>query len=210
MIAQVSRHSNSLSTSTLLIAFCLFYLGCGGGDGGGGVIPPAVTAQFSSSGTAPAADLVYLRGGSVAGEFITLEVVISGPTTSQDLYSFAFDLLLSDPSVARFEPGTAAAGPVLQVAGGQDRSVLVSQQGDRVVVGVTKTGGGTGNGVGVGESVVLSLVFQVLKVGTTEIRFAGSPANPQNPSADPVAIDSNGATVTSVDFDGGIAEISGV
>ncbi|MFQ5818294.1 MAG: hypothetical protein ACE5H2_10135, partial [Terriglobia bacterium] len=86
---------------------------------------------------------------------------------------------------------------------------LVSQSGNRVIVGVTKLGGGAGNGIGPLEPIIVSLTFQVLKVGTTNITIVGSPANPQNPTAAPAALDSTGVVISSVFFDTFAAQISG-
>ena len=134
-----------------------------------------------------------------------MSVAIEGPTTSADLYSFAFDLLLGDPSVAQYVSGTVDFGSALTLEAGQSYSVLASQTGDRVVVGVSKTGGGTGNGVSVSEAVVVRLTFRVLKEGTTSIVLAGSPGE-----SGPLALDSGGATIGSVQFDTSPASISGI
>jgi hypothetical protein len=177
--------------------------GCGS-SGGGSILPPAITAGFTASGTAPTANLVFLRQGSATGDLVTVQVAIAGTTTSSDLYSFAFDLVLSDPTVATYQSGSATFGTALTLSGGQTSSVLVTQSGNRLVIGVTKLGGGAGNGVGAAQPTVVSLVFQVLKVGSTNITFSGPP-----PGGSPAALDSGGATVASVTFDAAAAQITG-
>jgi len=182
--------------------------GCsGGGDGGLGIIPdsPSPTAQFQSSSTPPAADRVWLVGKESSADLITMSVAIGGATTSTDLYSFAFDLVLGDTSVAQYVSGSADIGSALTFEGGQAYSVLVSQAGDRVIIGVSKTGGGAGNGVSASEAAVVDLTFRVLKEGTTSIVLAGPPGEPG-----PVALDSSGAPIGSVLFDTSSAWIAGI
>lgn len=182
-----------LLSATVLVATVWPMTGCGGGND---VVGSEIAASFTASGTDSTPGLVRLRGGSTAGDRVTVEVAIGGPTATTDLYSFAFDLVLSDPTVAQYVNGTAVFGSALTIGTGQDRAVLVSQSGGRVVVGVSKTGGGpgSGNGVAVTEAVIVSLNFQVLKRGTTRVTFGGSP--------NPAALDSTGAVIGSVGFDG--------
>jgi hypothetical protein len=174
-------------------------LACSGGSGG------SVTATFVPSGTPAAADLVRLRAVGTSGDTVTLEIAVGGPTTTQDLYAVAFDLALGDPDVVRYREGSAELGPLL----GGAAPVLASQNGDRIVVGASRTGGGSGTGVAAGESVLLRLELELRRTGTSEIRFAGSPANPQNPTADPAALDSTGAVIPSIGFDTAPALLEG-
>jgi len=182
--------------------------GCGGSDGGGGTVPTNLIASFAPSGTAAAPNLVRLRASSVSGDIAIVEVVLGGPTTSNDLYAFAFDLVLSNPAIATYVAGSAVAGTALVPSGGQSITVQAVQTGPRVVVGVTKVGGGAGNAVGAAEPVVLRLSFRVLAAGGTEVTFSGSIA-PQNPTGGPAALDSNVALVPTIQFDGAIAMILG-
>lgn len=173
-------------------------LGCGcGGGGGGGTIAPGLSASFVPSGTAAANDLVRLRAGAAAGDVLDIEVALGGPTTSSDLYSVAFDLVIADPTVVRLEHATA--GGALIVSGGQTRNVQASMSGNHVVVGVSKFGGGAGNGISAGEAVVVTLTVKLLKAGTTTLTFAGPPGG--GPSSGPAALDSAGQVVPSVRFD---------
>lgn len=178
----------------------------GGGGGGGGVVQPGLTPSFGASGTAASADGVRLVGGSVSGDEITLHVRVGGPSTSQDLYSFVFDLVLGDTTVASFVPNSETFGTALTLGAGQGSFVEATQQGNRVVVGVTKTSGGPGNGIAAGEPTVVSVRFRLLRAGTCAISFAGSPG-PGNPTGDPAALDSTGAVVPSVSFDGAAATL---
>jgi hypothetical protein len=182
----------------------LLLLGAGCSDDDDDVVGGGLQASFTGSGTSPVANLVYLRGGTVSGDTVTVEVVIVGPTTSQDLYSFVFDLVLGDPTVAAYQPGTAVFGTALTIGAGQGQLVQAVQNGDRVVCGVTKTGGGAGNGVGNLQATTLSLVFTALKSGTTTLTLAGPPNG-----TDPEALDSNGAEIGSITFDTTAAHISG-
>lgn len=183
----------------------LFFLlpGCGGGSSGDPT-QPAFTAQFTPSGTPAAANLVRMTQAVVDRDLVRINIAIGGPTTSSDLYSFAFDLVLSDASVAAYVPGTAQAGTALQPSGGQSITVLAnpdSSRPNRVVVGVTKIGGGAGNGVGGGEPTVVSLVFRLLRRDGTSIAFGGSSVIPTDPKFNPVALNSSNAVIASVDFD---------
>ena len=186
-------------------------LSCGGGSGGGGEpIGTPVTAQFAASGTAPAANVVRLTQAVLDKDLVRVNVVIGGPTSSSDVYSFAFDLVLSDATVAAYVPGTAQAGTALQVSGGQTLSVLASQNGPRVVVGVSKLGGGSGNTIASGDQIVVSLVFRVLHRDVTSVSFGGSSSDPSSPNFRPVALNSQGSVIGSVTFDTAAARISGV
>ena len=71
------------------------------------------------------------------------------------------------------------------------------------MVGVSKTGGGSGNGIGAVEEPILSLTLRVLEVGATTISIEGPPGG------DPAALDSNGVVVGRVIFDPMPAQISG-
>jgi len=101
--------------------------------------------------------------------------------------------------------GAPTTGPALTTSGGQTLEVLVTQTGDRVVVGVTKLGGGSGNGVTAsGETVIVELAFRLLKVGTTTLTIEGSPGT------DPDALDSAGGDIASVVFDTATVTLVGV
>jgi hypothetical protein len=177
--------------------------GCGGGgDGDGGMMPAPIVAGFGTSGTASAPDLVRLTG-SPSGDTVVVRVVVGGPTTSSDLYSFAFDLVLGDTSVATYVAGSATFGTALTLSGGQTSSVQATLQGNRVVIGVSKLGGGSGNAVPT-EQTVVSLTFRVLKAGSTTLTFEGAP-----PSGSPACLDSSGAVIPSIVFDAAPATLSG-
>lgn len=182
----------------------LFLLaGCGGGSGGDPT-QPAFTAQFTPSGTPAAANLVRMTQAVVDRDLVRLNIVLGGPTSSSDIYSFAFDLVLTDATVAAYVPGTAQAGTALQPSGGQSITVLASPDSsrpNRVVVGVTKIGGGAGNGVAGGEPTVVSLVFRVLRRDATSIAFGGSSVVPTDPKFNPVALNASNGVIASVDFD---------
>jgi hypothetical protein len=185
--------------------------GCGSGGGGGAeadpgasIVTPTLAASFVGSGTASTQNLVR-TSGAPAGELVTVGVVIGGPTTSADLYSFAFDLVIGDPTVASYVAGSASTGTALTPSSGQSLMVLAEQHADRVTVGVTKLGGGAGNGVaGSGETAVVFLVFRLLRAGTTTLTLAGSPGSA------PAALDSGGEAIPSVTFDVSSATLVGI
>jgi len=179
--------------------------GCGGGDEG---VVPGLTATFTPSGTPSSQNLVRLTRVSSSGVLMILEASLGGPTTSSDLYSFAFDLVLSDPTVVQYVPGSVEAGTALTPTGGQSVAVEAAQSGDRVILGVTKLGGGAGNGVGASGASVIRWTLKVLKIGTSTISFSGS-VTPSNPTGQPVALDSGGVPISSITFDESAATLSG-
>ncbi len=167
------------ATAVALLAVCALGVGCDGGDGGGGgvIAPPGIVAGFIPTETPAAPDRVRLASGDVSGDVVVVAVSIGGPTTSQDISSFAFDLELGDPTVAEYlaNPG-ATEGDALVPTAGQTVEALATQTGSRVVVGVSKLPASPGNGVAAGEAVVVRVPFRLLKRGQTTLRFAPSPA----------------------------------
>ena len=143
--------------------------------------------------------------GTPSGNTVTLEGVIGGATTSDDLVGFAFDLLLEDDQAVQYVDGSAAAGSALNPDGMHQVEVLVEQTGDRITIGVARFGAGAGAGIGVpsGESTILSLVLRVRERKNVRVAIVGSPPNV------PAALDSAGQIVTSVWFDTAAALISG-
>jgi len=195
-----------LADVPLAAALLATLIGCSSGGGGAGA---PLVAGFTPGTPAAAGDLVRLRAASIVGDTVVLEVALGGPTSNTDLYAFAFDLVLGDPAVAEFVTGSEQDGAVLVPGAGQGVNLLlVSQQGDRVVVGLSKSSGGAGDGVAAGEAVVLSLTFRVLAPGSTTLTFAGSPTNPLGPQGQPTALDSNLQAVAGIAFDAAAAEIT--
>ncbi len=192
-------------------AASLLAVGCGGGSsgGGGGTTPDPIAAAFAGSGTARTANLVRMTGQAATSDRVRVDVVIGGPTTSSDIYSFAFDIIIGNTAIAEYVGASASAGDALTTSGGQSIQTLVSQEGNRVVVGVTKSGGGAGNGIADAEPTVVSLVFRIKAKGVSTLTFDGSPTNPQHISAEPSALDSVGNRIDSITFDGSSARISG-
>jgi hypothetical protein len=122
--------------------------------------------------------------------------VLGGQTTSDDLYSFAFDLIIGNSAVVQYVNGSATFGEALTLDAGQQSQVLATQSGNRVTVGVSKLSGGAGNGVTTDEEDIVSLSFRVLmRNELTTISITGSPPN------DPAALDSAGEIIDSIDFD---------
>ena len=196
------------------IVFALFAIAaslaisCGGNDYGGGG-GSYVTGDFTSSGTAPQADHVRLALSSKTGSVVKVDVIIDGPDAALDLYSFAFDIVLGNAAVATYVPNSAVAGDALVASGGQGVLVQASQSSGRVIVGVTKSNGGSGNGVAGATAKIVTLSFNVTSVGSSSLSLEGSPSNPMNPNPDPVALDHNGAVIPAVVFDSADATLSG-
>jgi hypothetical protein len=163
--------------------------------------PPPLVPFFQTSGTSPGPNQVRLTGTPIGSGKIRLDVIVGGPTTSTDIYAFAFDLVLGDRTVANYVASSETFGPALSTSTCSGKSLLVSRSGDRIVIGLSKLGSCPGNGVPAGESVVLSLTLQVFKAGSCSIRFEGSPLNAQNPVTDPSAIDSTSKRIDTIAFD---------
>jgi hypothetical protein len=191
-----------------ILAFAFFGYGCGGSDNA------SFSAQFTPSATAPAVDLVKLVQKSTSGGRIVVQAVIYGPDASLDMFSFAFDVKIGDPTVLKFVAGSAVEGNALTVSGGQTITVQAGpDQADptHIVVGVTKVGGGLGNGVGgsIANPVsIVSLTFQPLKQGTSTLAIAAGPTAPTvlDSDGDPIGaitFDTANGTVTAISTGGG-------
>lgn len=170
----------------------------GGGGGAVGIVNnsgnPSVVAAFNGSGTAPAAESVQLAGVA-AGDQVNLSVDVGSPVASE-VRSFSFDLLIGDPAVIEYVAASATVG-----SGWSDPasvSVQVSQQGDRIIVGVARLGSG---GAGFPGGTVVDLMLRVRTAGASTIGFAQNPA--------PTAMDGNSQPVASVQFDAQDAVIQG-
>jgi hypothetical protein len=195
--------SQRLASFLALTMIALALPGCGGSDsnsGGGGTAP--VTATFVSNDASTGSDLVRFSAATCVNSICTLEVSI-GTTSASNYYAFAFDILISNPAIARFVNGSDATGSFLQ--GTVDS--IASQPSDRVVVGVSKVGAIAGNGAPAEDDVMI-LSFEMIGTGDATLTFVGSPNNPAlgNCSASgPEAIDDQnpGACITTTVFGAG-------
>lgn len=206
MIWRYSRRSSAarpeyLRSLLLLAPLALVLLCVACDDGGSSGTGGGVQGSFLPSATVPGTYSVRLRAGAATGDTVTVEVALFGPTTSSDIHFFAFDLLLSDPSVVQYVAGSAAAGGAFVPTGGQTTVAQAAQSGNAVIVGAGKTLG-PGNAVGAGEHVVVSLRFRVLHVGSTTVTFATGSAT--------AALDSTGAVIPSITFDTAAGAITGI
>jgi hypothetical protein len=133
-------------------------------------------------------------GGTSPGSLIQVDVKLGGPTTSSDIFAFAFDVVLSNPSVVRSVTGTV--GDALT---GQQLFPPPNFSGDRIVVGVSKAGG-TGNGIGASGATIVSLTFKMdpNTPGTTTLTF------------DRVTVGgtAQGSVISSVRFDSAAASLT--
>jgi hypothetical protein len=126
------------------------------------------------------------------------------------MYSFAFDVKIGNPAVAKFVAGSAVAGNALVPTAGQsvqaiaDLGTLPGGGADNstVVVGVSKLGGPPGNGIAGNSAVIVELAFDAIKEGTSTLTIAGSPS--------PQALNSSGTPIASITFDAASASIKGV
>ena len=176
-----------------IIVFAFFGYGCGGSNS-------SFSAQFAPSATATAVDLIKLVPKTTSGGRIVVQAVIYGPDAGQDMYSFAFDVKIGDPTVLKFMTNSAVAGNALSASAGQTITVQAGpdvSDATHIVVGVTKVGGGPGNGVGgslASPVIIVSLTFQVLKQGTSTLAIAAGPTAP-------TVLDHNGAAINAITFD---------
>ena len=193
----VARYAGRVWLACLLIVVA----GCGSGGGSGDVITPSITASFTPSDTAVSSNLTRLTGTAV-GDIVTIQVAIAGPTTSDEIWAFAFDLVLSSTSVASYIDGTVTAGSALHVVAGEQLFTDASQDGTRVTVAVTKVGNTAGNRIGPTGEMIVSLDFLVEERDAVSIAIAGS-------SPAPAALDPNLDPIPSVIFDTALAAITG-
>jgi len=197
------------STSRTVIAAMVVAAACGLGCGGGGS-SDTLSASFSATATAASPRLVKLIQKSKSNSNVVVEVVIYGPDTTLDMYSFAFDVKIGDPGIVRFVNNPAVAGNALLASAGQSVTAVASlgtlagggADNSRVVIGVSKLGGGGGNGIAGSSAAVIDLTFAVQMQGTTTLTLTGSPL--------PEVLDSNGVPIASIVFDSGNATIQGV
>ncbi len=184
-----------------LFAIAAPNIGCGGGGGGnGGTTPSRPSPVWTNSTTAPAPNLVTMTG-SVSGDTITVTVNLTGPTTSSDIYGFAFDIIMSSPGILQYVTNSAQAGNALQQGSCPAAPIVnVGQNGQRIVIGVTKQGDCPGNQVD-GTGTVLTFQLKSVGTGSTNLNFTGSPSNPINPTDNPTAVDHLGQPIPSITFD---------
>jgi hypothetical protein len=186
----------ALASSTLVLALA----GCDSASVGVTVDSGVATATFSSSGSPAVANQVRLVGRPTAADEVTVDVVIAGPTTSQDVFAFSFGLHVDDPATADFIEHTQIVGPALDTTGCFVPPIaLVSASGSDprlLLVSVTKLNPCPGNPIAAGEEKIISLTFRVEPDEDTTIRLCG-----QSAAGNPSASDSHGARISSVTFD---------
>lgn len=167
---------------------------------------------FTPSSTPQAARLVKLVQKTKSGSRVVVQAVIYGPDTSLDMYSFAFDVEIGNTDVLRFVGGSDVAGDALVPFAGQTIESVVGlgtlpgggTDLSTVVVGVSKVGGGLGNGVSDASAVIVELTFEVRTTGTSTLTLEGSGANP------PLVLDSSGSTIGTITFDSAAAGVQGI
>jgi hypothetical protein len=194
-------HGKAVAAGLLLLA--LFASGCGGGEGGSSFVPDILTGRFVTSSTAAAPNLVRLTGAPGSGDLVAVDVVIGGPTTSSDLYTFAFDMVIGDPTVLDFVDDSGVVGSVLSATGCAGAPVVetgTDLSRSQIVVGVSKLGACPGDGVSGGEPSIVRLTFRVLKEGLSSLSISGSAT----------VLDSAGDPVNSIQFDTAAATIQGI
>jgi len=183
-----------------LAVFTLGGYGCGGNNDSSHLV-----GQFTASATPPAAHLVKLIPQSNNGTRVVVQAVIGGPDPNLDMYTFAFDVKIGDPTVLAFVPNSAVAGNALQAFVGQTITAIAGPDGvdpTHIVVSVSKLGGGLGNGVAGNSAVAISLAFDVQKEGTSTLAIAATPT--------PSVLDSQGGTIGAITFDSANGNVSAI
>ena len=174
-----------------LVAFAFLGYGCGGDDSA------SLSAQFTASATPPGTvDLIKLVPQTASGGRVVIQAVIYGPDTNLDMFAFAFDVKIGDPTVLQFVTGSGAAGDALTTSAGQTIQVEAApamSDPSHIVVGVSKFGVGPGNGVAGASAIIVSMAFDALRQGTSTLAIATTPA--------PGVVDSNLAPIGSITFD---------
>jgi hypothetical protein len=182
-----------------IVVFGIFGYGCGGSNS-------SFSSQFTASATPPALHLVKLVPKTTSGGRVVIQAVIYGPDVALDMFSFAFDVKIGDTTVLKFVDGSAVAGNALQAFAGQTITAIVAPAtGDPsdIVVGVSKLGGGAGNGVAGASAVIVELSFQVKKQGTSTLAIAAGPTAP-------AVKDSTGATIGAITFDTATGSVTAI
>jgi hypothetical protein len=206
MISRIMTVLRRAFIAVSIAAFALAGYGCGGGSSSS----PSLGAQFTASTTPAAARLVKLVQKSASGTRIVVQAVIYGPDTTLDMYSFAFDVKIGNTTFVKFADGTGTAGNALTAFAGQTVQAIVGtdvSDASHVVVGVSKLGGGLGNGVAGSSAVIVEMAFDVLQAGTTTLTISASTGGSPLP---PTAKDSTGATIGTITFDAASASMMGI
>lgn len=202
-VATLMRHAFVVASLAL---FSFLGYGCGSSDS------PTLGAQFTASTTAPnTLHLIKLVQKSASGARVALQAVIYGPDATLDMYAFAFDVKIGDPSVVKFV-GPAVAGNALTLVAAQGVQAIANpdvSDPSHIVVGVSKTGGPPGNGIADPIAIIVELTFEVLKAGTTTLALTGSTAIPSQP---PTVLDSSNPPqpIAGFTFDDADATLTGL
>ena len=147
----MKRFSRIASILSLLALVSLTACGGGGGgpvDTGGG--STTLAATFISDTPSPGTDTVSLQQGSLAGNLVTIDVVV---TDTADLTGAAFDLFYDS---ARFSFVASGAGDLFENAGANPIAGVNEPAGGHLVVGI-----GAASSVAVnGSHVLIRLTFR--------------------------------------------------
>jgi len=198
-----SRMTSFAIRAFVVLALAVFTLGgygCGSDNNSSQLV-----GQFTASGTPTAVHLVKLVPQSNSGSRVVVQVVVYGPDTNLDMYTFAFDVKIGDTTVLGYVPNSAVPGNALQAFASQTITALAAPDTSdptHIVVSVGKLGGGAGNGVAGSSAVALSLAFDVLKEGSSTLAIATSPA--------PSVLDSQGGTIGAMTFDAAAGTVTAI
>ena len=203
MISPLTR--SKLRPIALALILVAWLPGCSNDD------PATFAVAFTPSTTAAAPRLIKLVQKSKSGGRLVVSVVIGGPDTTLDMYSFAFDVKIGNTDVLRYSNGSDVPGNALVPFAGQTVDSLVGlgtlpgggDDQSTVVVGVSKLGGGLGNGIAGTSAVIVDLAFNVRSAGTTTLTLTGSGGNP------PRVFDSGGGFIGALTFDAAAASVVG-
>jgi hypothetical protein len=176
--------------------------------------PPPSRPTLTPTETPAAPDLVRISGGEgIRSDLVRVDIEIGGPTTSTDIATISFDVVIGDPSMispasAPGESSPFTAGDVFpgvlgthfltigspQITEGPAGRFFVSAGIQKLAVTPDPL---VGVGVGAGGASVLSITFQTLKTGSTTLKLE-----------DPKVYDSAAQEILSITFDAATATIT--
>lgn len=179
-----------LGLAVLVLAVLNLACGGGGGGGGGGGTPPTqpnASLTFTQAGGGGNGSIVLERA-NVGATTLVLDLRVTGVT---DLYGVAFDLSFPSNLLQFVSPATE--GPFLS-QGGSSTSLLVDENPTgNLVVGLSRLGATPGQ---TGSGVLLTLTFTAIGSGSGTIQFVA-----------PQALNSNGAVIGGLAFEGGTVTV---
>jgi hypothetical protein len=177
---QAAMTFRRIGTCAALVALLVAAQACGGGGGGagGGAIAPEGLQCNSSN---PVADEVGLVcGGEASPTTEIVRVTLGGPTSSNAIEGFSFDVVF-DPNKVRYVAGSAVQGALLTQGGVTPLLAVSLAPGDpgRLVVGLHRGAQHAGVAGTSALNTAVSFTFEALgtnPMSPTPLRFENAEA----------------------------------